>query len=217
MLCQLIWVRYTLKYCSTNCPTVSVPCPSPDQWGALLHAHLRAARLPRPDDGVQRGLWVSAGFFPQPRHLLLQRLGRLLDPLRALQLPRPPVFHEARRVSQVQWLGGLLRHHWLLSQSDRFLVGSLYFIWFLLGFFFTLGGRLFILCLFFFEKVKYQWNWEVLTKWLLFIWRWSETRAKMAWLSWQINEIIVRCFFCVCSLSSNFFFLQLIEFIDLNI
>ncbi len=103
-------------------------CLSPDQRGPLPHSHLRTSQLPGSDDGVQRWLWVRAGSLPQPWHLLLQRHGGLLDPLWALQLPRPAVLHEARRVSQVQWLGGHLCHHRVLPQNHRFLIRNL--IWF---------------------------------------------------------------------------------------
>lgn len=103
---------------------------SPDQRGPLPHTHLREAQLPGPDDGVQRGLRVSAGSFPQSWHLLLQRHGRLLDPVRAPKLPRPAVLHEARRVPQVQWLGGHLRHHRVLPQNHRVLIWNL--TWFCL-------------------------------------------------------------------------------------
>lgn len=118
---------------------ISLGCLSSDQRGPLPHTHLRAPQLPGSDDGVQWRLRFSAGSFPQPWHLLLQRHGGLLDPLRALQLPRSPVLHEARRVPQVQRLGGHLRHHWVLPQNHRFLIRNLtQFCWFYLHFSFIL-------------------------------------------------------------------------------
>lgn len=96
--------------------------PPADRRGALLHPYLRAAQLPRSDDGVQWGLRVGAGALLQPRHLLLQSLGRLLDPLRTPKLPWPAVLHESWRVPQVQWLGGHLRHHRLFPQDHRVLI-----------------------------------------------------------------------------------------------
>lgn len=118
-------------------------CICPDQRGPLPHPHLRASQLPGSDDGVQWRLRVSAGSFPQPGHLLLQCHGGLLDPIRALQLPRPAVLHEARRVPQVQWLGGYLRHHRVLPQNHRFLIRNLtWFYWFYFLFSFIKNTRL---------------------------------------------------------------------------
>lgn len=76
------------------------------------------------DAPTSRARWWSSVMTrcPQSWHLLLQRDGRLLDSLRALQLPWAPVNYGAWRVPQVQWLGGHLCHHWVLPQNHRFLV-----------------------------------------------------------------------------------------------
>lgn len=119
----LPWMNISIAYFYPFClPKTQINPTHADKWNAIQGSAVRQARLHRPGYRVHWRLSICAGEVPSERGPFLQSSGRLLDLLRASQLPWPPVLPGEGQLPQTSGVGCGLSHravfpslHWVIS------------------------------------------------------------------------------------------------------